>query len=88
MQSVATSHGGACCSLETGVSLAVSGADVGLGVGLLDASTSTEVSLGLAHGGSSKEERVCAYYNYNLEIERQKELEKTSRSGAYLRVIS
>ena len=47
-------------SLETGVSLGVSGAGVGLGVGLLDASAGAEMSLGLTHGGSSKEERVGA----------------------------
>ena len=55
------------CSAETWVSLVVAGAGVGLGVGLLDAGSSSEVSLGLAHGWASKEERVCAYYNYNLE---------------------
>ena len=70
------------CSLETGVSLGVSGAGVGLGVGFLDASTLSPMSLGLAHGRSSKEERVCAYYNYNLELEREKErVEKETKRG-------
>ena len=35
-------------------------------MGLLDASTGTEMSLGLAHSWSSKEESVGAYYNYIL----------------------
>ena len=61
-------------SSEAGVSLAVSGAGVGFGVGLLDASTCAEMSLGLAHSGSSKKERVGAYYNYIyiLDIEKKK----------------
>jgi hypothetical protein len=44
-------------------------------VGLLDAGAGAEMSLGLAHGGSSKKESVRAYYNYiyNLERERDKE---------------
>ena len=47
-------------SAETGVSLGVARAGVGLDVGLLDASAGTEMSLGLAHGGSSEEEGVGA----------------------------
>ena len=55
------------CSAETWVSLVVAGAGVWLDVGLLDTSTDSEVSLGLAHGGSSKQESVRAYYNYILD---------------------
>ena len=76
-------------SPEAGVSFAVSGAGVGFGVGLLDASTCAEMSLGFAHSGSSKKERVGAYYNYIyiLDIER-KRLRKTRSGGTYLRAIS
>ena len=69
----------------------VSGASVGLSVGLLDASTWSKVSLGLAHGWSSKKERVGAYYNYIyiLDIEKKKDIERLEIGvGAYLRVIS
>ena len=48
------------CSAETWVSLGVTGADVRLDVGLLDASAGAEMSLGLAHGWSSEEESVGA----------------------------
>lgn len=76
-------------SLETWVSLAVPGAGVGLGVGLLDASTCAEMSLGLTHSGSSKKERVGAYYNYIyiLDIEKKKDSERLE-VGVYLRAIS
>ena len=47
-------------SLEAGVALGTARADVGLDVGLLDAGTGTEVTLGLTHGGSSEEESVGA----------------------------
>ena len=51
-------------SAETRVALGVARASVGLDVALLDASTRSEVPLGFAHGGSSKEKSVRAYYNY------------------------
>ena len=45
-------------------------------MGSFDASSGTEMSLGLTHGGSSKEERVGAYYNKKIrdwkEINRDK----------------
>ena len=88
VKSATASQGGACYSSETWVSLGVSRASVGLGVGFLDASSLTPVSLGLTHGWSSKEERVCAYYNYNLDIEREKKRDDKRRNEAYLRVIS
>ena len=57
-------------------------------MGLLDASSGTEMSLGLAHGRSSKKERVGAYYNYILDIEKQKKTHRESKWGSYLREIS
>ena len=58
-------------------------------MGLLDSRAGAEVSLGLAHGGSSKKERVGAYYNYIyiLDIEKKKDSERLE-VGAYLRAIS
>ena len=58
-------------------------------MGLLDASTSAEMSLCLTHSGSSKKERVGAYYNYIyiLDIEKKKDSERLE-VGAYLRAIS
>ena len=53
-------------SAETRVTLGVARAGVWLNVGLLDASSATEMSLGFAHGWASEEERVGAYYNYIL----------------------
>lgn len=56
-------------SLETGVTLGVLGAGVGLSMRFLDAVTDAEMSLCLAHGRSSKKESVGAYhYNYILDI--------------------
>lgn len=49
------------CSVETCVPLAVAGAGVWLDVGFLDAGAGSEMPLGLAHGGASKQERVGAY---------------------------
>ena len=68
-------------SAETGVPLGVPGAGVGLDVGLLDASSGAEMTLGLAHGGSSKEESVRAYYNYILDFERQQRETTRARRG-------
>ena len=63
-------------SAETGVALGVARAGVGLDVGLLDASADSEMALGLAHGGASKEESVSTYYNYILEIEKKRETKR------------
>ena len=76
------------CSSETWVSLAVSGAGVRLGVRLLDASTNSEVSLGLAHSRSSKKERVGAYYNYIYILDIEKKRHSNKMWGTYLRAIS
>ena len=45
-------------------------------MGLLDASADSEMALGLAHGGASKEESVSTYYNYILEIEKKRETKR------------
>ena len=39
-----------------------------------ESSGTSEVTLGLAHGSSSKKEGVGAYYNYKLELEREKSI--------------
>ena len=69
------------CSPETGLLLAVLGASVRLGVALLDASGLAPMSLGLAHGRSSKKESVRAYYNYILQVSIETERDHASESG-------
>ena len=59
-------------SAETGVALGVARASVGLDVRLLDASTATEMPLGLAHGRSSKEKSVGAYIIITYLIRKQR----------------
>ena len=76
------------CSSETGLALALSGAGVRLGVALLDACALAPMSLGLAHGRSSKKERVSAYYNYIFRLIRQQKETERVKAGTYLRVTS
>ena len=54
-------------SLESVLALGTLGSNVWLDTVVWESSGTSEVTLGLAHGWSSKQKSVGTYYNYKLE---------------------